>query len=118
MVNNDRNRFLELEKQTRRLLKLPPFGRLAALIVSGEKQALTEKTALLLGQTAPASDQVSVLGPAPAPIFMLRNRCRYRLLLKTSKNVKIQEVVRKWLQQVKIPSGVRVAVDIDPYSFM
>lgn len=118
LVNNDRNRFLELEKQTRRLLKLPPFGRLAALIVSGEKQMLTEKTALLLGQTAPASDQVSVLGPAPAPIFMLRNRCRYRLLLKTSKNIKIQEVVRKWLQQVKIPSGVRVAVDIDPYSFM
>lgn len=49
---------------------------------------------------------------------MLRNRYRYRLLLKTDRTVKIQDVVRQWLQKVKIPAKVRVAVDIDPYSFM
>ncbi len=118
LINNDRSRFLELEKQTRHFLKLPPFGRLAALVVSGENQMRTEKTAVDLGRTAPSSEQVSVLGPAPAPIFMLRNRYRFRLLLKTDKNIKIQEVVRQWLQKVKIPADVRVNVDIDPYSFM
>lgn len=118
LVDNDRGRFLELEKQTRQILKLPPFGRLAALVVSGENQALTEKAAAELGRCGPASDRVSVLGPAPAPIFMLRNRYRYRLLLKTDRTVKIQDVVRQWLQKVKIPAKVRVAVDIDPYSFM
>ena len=118
LVDNDRGRFLELEKQTRQMLKLPPFGRLAALVVSGENQTLTEKAAAELGRCGPASDRVSVLGPAPAPIFMLRNRYRYRLLLKTDRTVKIQDVVRQWLQKVKIPAKVRVAVDIDPYSFM
>lgn len=118
LINNDRSRFLELEKQTRRFLKLPPFGRLAAMVVSGENQMRTEKTAADLGRTAPSSEQVSVLGPAPAPIFMLRNRYRFRLLLKTDKNIKIQEVVRQWLQKIKIPADVRVNVDIDPYSFM
>ncbi len=118
LVDNDRGRFLELEKQTRKLLKLPPFGRLAALVVSGENQMQTEKTATELGKCAPFSDGVSVLGPAPAPLFMLRNRYRYRLLLKTDKNIKIQEIARQWLQKVKIPNKVRVAVDIDPYSFM
>ena len=118
LVDNDRGRFLELEKQTRQMLELPPFGRLAALVVSGENQTLTEKAAAELGRCGPASDRVSVLGPAPAPIFMLRNRYRYRLLLKTDRTVKIQDVVRQWLQKVKIPAKVRVAVDIDPYSFM
>lgn len=118
LVDNDRGRFLELEKQTRQILKLPPFGRLAALVVSGENQTLTEKAAVELGRCGPASDRISVLGPAPAPIFMLRNRYRYRLLLKTDRTVKLQNVVRQWLQKVKIPAKVRVAVDIDPYSFM
>lgn len=118
LVNNDRGRFLELEKQTRKMLKLPPFGKLAAIIVSGESQSSTQKVADDLGKTAPQTDKISVLGPAPAPIFMLRNRYRYRLLLKTDKTIKIQEVVKTWIQKVKIPSKVRVVIDIDPYSFM
>ncbi len=118
LIHNDRSRFLELEKQTRQALKMPPFGRLAALVVSGENQSLTEKTALQLGQSAPQTALISTLGPAPAPIFMLRGKYRYRLLLKTAKNVKIQEIVRIWLSKVKIPSKIRVEVDIDPYSFM
>ncbi len=118
LLDNNRQHFIELEKQSRFVLKLPPFGRLAAVIVSGEDLQKTEQTALKLGYNAPSSDEITVLGPAPAPIFMLRNKYRYRLLLKTTKNIKIQEIVRKWLQQVKIPNKVRVTIDIDPYSFM
>lgn len=118
LVENDAAKFLDLEKKTRRILKMPPFGKLAAVIVSGPRQEEVEKTALWLGQTAPGDAAVSVLGPAPAPIFMLRNKYRYRLLLKTAKNVKIQEVLRCWLSKVKVPSSVRVEVDVDPYSFM
>ena len=118
LVNNDRDRFVELEKQSRRLLGLPPFGRLAALIVSGENLRLTERTAAELGRLAPAGENVSVLGPAPAPIFMLRNRYRYRLLLKTARGIKIQKIAQNWLQRVKIPRQVRVTIDVDPYSFM
>lgn len=117
LVENNREKFLALEKKTRRLFKMPPFGKLAAVIVSGPNQEETEKTALWLGQTAPNNEFVSTLGPAPAPIFMLRNKFRYRLLLKTAKNIRIQDVLRDWLKRIKIPGRVRVEVDIDPYSF-
>lgn len=96
---------------------MPPFGKLAAIIVSGANREVTDKTAAWLGQTAPNNDCITTLGPAPAPIYMLRNKYRYRLLLKTAKNIQIQEVIREWLKKVNIPSSVRVEVDIDPYSF-
>ena len=118
LIHNDRSRFLDLEKQSRKILRMPPFGKLAAIIVSGTNQNVTEKTAILLGQTAPNNDYISTLGPAPAPIYMLRNKYRYRLLLKTSKNIKIQEVIKEWLRKVQAPSNVRIEVDVDPYSFM
>jgi len=118
LVNNDRDKFLELEKQTRQILRMPPFGKLAAIIISGTKQDIVEKIAIRLGQTAPNNNYISTLGPAQAPIFMLRGKYRYRLLLKTDKNIKIQAVLREWLQKVEVPSSVRVEVDIDPYSFM
>lgn len=117
LVANDAEKFLTLEKKTRRILKMPPYGRLASVIVSGAKREDAEKTAILLGQAAFNGAEITTLGPAPAPIFMLRGKYRYRLLLKTGKNVKIQELVREWLKRVKVPGTVRVEVDIDPYSF-
>ena len=117
MVANDRTKFLELEKKTRKILKMPPYGKLAALIISGPNQEETETTAIRLGQCAPNTEHISTLGPAPAPIFMLRNKFRYRLLLKTAKNIKIQSVVKEWMTKVKVPNRVKVEVDIDPYSF-
>ena len=118
LIENNRSRFLELEKQTRKLLKMPPFGRLAALIISGPKKDIVERTAITLGQTAPNNDYISTLGPAQAPIYMLRGKYRYRLLLKTAKNIKIKAVLREWLNKINCPSSVRIEVDIDPYSFM
>ena len=98
LLSNDREEFLALEKKARKMLKLPPYGKLSAIIVSGANQQLTDKIACLLGQTAPQMDGVSVLGPAQAPIYMLRGKYRYRLLLKTTKNIKIQDVLRLWLR--------------------
>lgn len=118
LLHNDRAKFIELEKQSRRILKLPPFGKLAAVIISGSNQEQVEKIAVYLGQSAPNTDMISTLGPAPAPIFMLRGKYRFRLLLKTARSINIQEVLRVWLKRVQIPQGVRVEVDIDPYSFM
>ena len=117
LISNKTDDFYNIEKQTRKILKMPPFGKLAAIIVSGLQKNDVEKTAILLGQYAFNDAKISTLGPAPAPIFVLRNKYRYRLLLKTTKDVKIQDVVRMWLKRVKVPSTVRVEVDIDPYSF-
>lgn len=115
--NSDAQEFYNIEKQTRKILKMPPFGKLASVIISGAKQNETEKFAIMLGQAAFNDDKISTLGPAPAPLYMLRGRYRYRLLLKTAKNIMIQDVLKRWLKRVNIPTSIRVEVDIDPYSF-
>ena len=69
-------------------------------------------------RAAPRGEGIEVLGPAPAPLAILRGRHRYRLLLKAPKDVYIQPVLRRWLRQVRTGSGVRIQIDIDPYSFM
>lgn len=118
LLNNDRESFMNFEKKSRQLLGYPPYGKLAALIISGADQYLTGAVAAEFGKTAPHTDYVSALGPAPAPLFLLRDKYRYRLMLKTAKNINIQQVLAQWLQMVKVPSTVKVEVDIDPYSFM
>ncbi len=118
LLNNDRESFMSFEKKSRQLLGYPPYGKLAALIISGTDQYLTSAVAAEFGKAAPRTDYVSVLGPAPAPLFLLRDKYRYRLMLKTAKNINIQLVLTQWLQMVKVPSTVKVEVDIDPYSFM
>ena len=118
LLKNNREEFLKLEKDSRRILKMPPFGKLAAIVVSGTNQEVTEKTATWLGQLAPNNEYITTLGPAPAPIYMLRNKYRYRLLLKTARNIPIQQLIRDWISKITIPSNVRVSVDVDPYSFM
>ena len=118
LIEQDRDLFMDIEKESRRLLSYPPYGKLASLIISGANQHLTASVAAEFGKTAPHTNYISVLGPAPAQLFMLRDKYRFRLLLKTARNINIQEVLKKWLTMVTVPASVRVEVDIDPYSFM
>ena len=118
LVSGDRDAFLAREAAARRDQAMPPFGRLAALIVSGADEAKVTAVARALGRAAPSGGGLRVLGPAPAPLSLLRGRHRQRLLLKTARSVKIQDPLRAWLAKVKVPSSVRVQVDVDPYSFL
>ncbi|MBR1945489.1 MAG: primosomal protein N' [Alphaproteobacteria bacterium] len=117
MKTGSAEQFLSAEAQSRQMLKMPPFGRLAALIVSGASQEQTQRAAVLLGKTAPSGNGMRVLGPAPAPLALLRGKYRYRLLLQTEKQIKIQQVLRHWLSSVSLPSSIRIQTDVDPYSF-
>lgn len=117
LASSQTEEFLAAETDSRELLGMPPFGRLAALIVSSTKQDHAEKAALLLGRTAPYGAGIRVLGPVPAPLSLLRGKYRYRLLLQTEKGVKIQDILQHWLKLVDLPSDVRIQTDIDPYSF-
>lgn len=118
LINNDRKSFIDFEKDSRRLLNYPPFGKLAAIIISGKNQKNVSKIAAQLGNIAPNNQYISVLGPAPAPLFLLRDNYRFRLLLKTTKNINIQKVLSEWIKMVNIPSSIKVEIDVDPYSFM
>lgn len=117
MQTGNAEQFLNIEAQSREMLKMPPFGRLAGIIVSGSSQERTQQAAMLLGKTAPNGNGVRVLGPAPAPLALLRGKYRYRLLLQTGKQIKIQDVLHRWLSSVSLPSSVRIQTDVDPYSF-
>ncbi|MEK9726019.1 MAG: primosomal protein N', partial [Rhodospirillaceae bacterium] len=117
LAAGDRDKFLAAERDAREATGMPPFGRLVALIVSGADEAAVDEGARALARTAPHNDKIRVLGPAPAPIALLRGRHRRRLLMKTARDVNVQTAVREWFRRARWPKKVRVQVDVDPYSF-
>jgi primosomal protein N' (replication factor Y) len=118
LVAGDAAAFHAAETATRRDLGLPPFGRLAALIVSSEDEGAARAAAQALGAAAPQRAGMEVLGPATAPLAMLRGRYRFRLLVRAGRQVPLSAIVRDWLARVAVPGGVRVVVDVDPYNFV
>ena len=118
LIANDFASFMRREAEARRPGHWPPFGRLAALIVSADSAEAADETARALGRAAPVGEGVTVLGPAPAPLAILRGRHRRRLLLRTRREVAVQPILRAWLAQVQAGRGVRVDVDVDPVSFL
>jgi primosomal protein N' (replication factor Y) len=118
LAAGDRDAFYAAETEARRHAGAPPFGRWAAIIVSSEDEAEAREAAKRIGATRPRLDDVMILGPAPAPLSLLRGRYRYRLLLNARRSAEVQKVIREWLGALSFPQGVRVAVDIDPYSFV
>jgi primosomal protein N' (replication factor Y) len=118
LLNGDLDAFMVSEAESRREGDWPPYGRLAALIVSADSAIMADTVARDLGWAAPRGDGIVVLGPAPAPMSLLRGRHRRRLLLKVRRDVAVQPILRTWLATVKVPRGGRVDVDVDPISFL
>jgi primosomal protein N' (replication factor Y) (superfamily II helicase) len=118
LAHYDAEGFYKAETDQRRDLGMPPFGRLAAVIVSGTGEAQVAAIARALARAAPVIEGVQVLGPAPAPLAMLRGRYRFRLLVHARRSFDVQAMIRGWLGGVEVPGAVRVTVDIDPHSFL
>lgn len=118
LARQDREGFWQTELAVREQTAFPPYGRLAALIVSSRDEGEADRVARMLGRAAPTGDGVDVFGPAPAPLSLLRGRFRRRLLLKTRRDISVQKVLRDWMAGIDIPSQVRLQIDIDPYSFL
>ncbi|MEJ5975463.1 primosomal protein N' [Novosphingobium sp. PS1R-30] len=118
LAKGDRDAFYAAETEARRDAGAPPFGRWAAIIVSSEDEAEARDAARAIGGKAPNLPDVLILGPAPAPMSLLRGRYRYRLLINARRSAEVQKIVREWLGLFDFPQGVRVNVDIDPYSFV
>jgi primosomal protein N' (replication factor Y) len=118
LVSGDAPGFYAAETEARREAAMPPFGRLAAIIISSEDKAEAEAVARRIGQAAPNVEDMAVFGPAPAPLAMLRGRHRQRLLVHAARKLDVQDVIRDWLGALDWSARVRVAVDVDPYSFL
>ncbi len=118
LAAGDQTAFLAAEKAARRAGHWPPYGRLAAVIVSAATAAVADDLAHALARALPATPGVEMFGPAPAPLALLRGRHRRRLLVKARREVALQTLLRAWLAGVPAPRGARIVVDIDPVSFL
>ncbi|MDA8232502.1 MAG: primosomal protein N' [Magnetospirillum sp.] len=118
LVAGERDAFIASEAEARRAAGMPPYGRLAALIVSGPDAAEVEEYCRRLARAAPRADGLVVLGPAPAPLALLRGRHRRRFLVKAKRSIALQPEIRAWIAKVDGGRQIRVKVDVDPYTFL
>ncbi len=119
IISGDREAFLAREIRQRQAALLPPFGRLAALIVSARDKELAELFARDVARHAPPAERIEILGPAEAPLAIIRGRFRWRILIKAPRELDVQAYLRAWLSTLpKPPSDLRLTVDIDPYNFL
>ena len=118
LLTGDRPLFMESEIAARQMLSMPPFGRLASLIISGKNELATLKIAKSLARHAPIIQGVEFLGPVSAPIFQLRGKYRYRILVKSPKQTPLSRILKEWLDKFTPPPSVTIRVDIDPYTFL
>jgi primosomal protein N' (replication factor Y) len=119
LIAGDRNAFYSQEISAREEAGLPPFFRLASLIVSAREGPAAEGHARRLAAAAPREEQVRILGPAEAPLSLVRGRRRWRLLAKSPRGFDLSGYLRDWLAAGPKPKGsVQVIVDVDPQSFL
>jgi primosomal protein N' (replication factor Y) (superfamily II helicase) len=117
LASGDRDAFLEQERAARERVSAPPFGRLAAIILAGTDGDAVRNAGRVLARAAPKARGVKIWGPTPAFYQLLRGRTRERLLVQAERNVDVQAYLHAWLDRVKLATGVRMAVDVDPMSF-
>ena len=119
ILAGDEEGFWSAEAKERQQAGMPPYGRLAGIILSGPDVAAVFDAGnqLALNNKALRDVGAQVFGPAPAPIARVRGRHRVRLLVKADKNVALQRALQVWVSQIKLKGDLRLAVDIDPQSF-
>jgi primosomal protein N' (replication factor Y) len=115
--DNDRDGLLAYEIEERKIAHMPPYGRLASLILSGTDARTLDSYCNALAKSAPRKDGLEVLGPAPAALSMLRGKHRRRFLMKSELDIHPQPLIRDWLDRTPPPKSVKIQIDIDPYSF-
>ena len=121
LAAGDRDSFMQREAAAREVHGLPPFGRLVAVIAAGPSESETLRAASALARAARAEEKtlgIQVLGPAPAPLRLLRGRHRFRLLFKAPRGVLLQPHMTRWLAALDRRARARLQVDIDPHSFL
>lgn len=115
ILDSNRDGFYRVELDNRKMFGDPPFGRWVSILLSGKFENQVISCGQLLVQNVPQEEGVQVLGPAAAPLARLKDRFRYRILIKGNKP--LQGFVKDWLEQVPVPQNIRIDVDVDPQRF-
>lgn len=118
LQNHDKDNFLKAEYEQRQLFNMPPFSKLASITIASHKKDDLLKAASLLAKKIPQNIVgCQILGPSVPPLSKIRGRERKRFLLLAEKNVNRQKIIAQWVLTTKLPSSIRLSIDIDPYSF-
>ena len=119
LIAQDRAAFYDAEIELRERSGYPPFGRLASLLVSAGDKHDAERYARQLAGVAPLHDDVRVLGPAEAPLAVVRGRYRFRILVKSPRAFDMSGYLRDWLSGAPKTKGtLKLEIDVDPQSFL
>jgi len=118
LLSGERDAFLNAEAQARRIAGMPPFARLASVVLSASDPQRLQAAMQSLAASRPHYQGVDIFGPSFAPLGFLRGRHRGRALVRTEKSVDLQAVIAAWIDSATVPPSVRLQVDIDPYSFL
>ena len=117
LAAGDRDAFLAAEGRERERAGMPPYGKLAALILQSTDEMKLDQFCRALAQRAPRYDDIRVLGPAPAPMAFLRGKHRRRFLIRSGRDINMQNYLSEWLSGIKTGSNIQLKIDIDPQSF-
>jgi len=118
LAAGDRERFISAELANREMLGLPPYGKLAGVIISGPDMKKTEDLANKFVSFAPRADGIDILGPSEPPIGRLRGLFRRRILIQSEPTVNLSKYMRVWRARIKMPAKYKLHIDIDPQGFM
>ncbi|QUD86810.1 primosomal protein N' [Phenylobacterium montanum] len=118
LAAQDRDAFVAAEMEARQLSGLPPYGRLAAIILSGPDAAALDAFAQGLAAVAPNAEGIEIYGPADAPLALVRGRRRKRFLIRADRKVDLPAFLAAWRARVRVPGSIRMTIDVDPYSFL
>nr|WP_323733391.1 primosomal protein N' [Candidatus Bandiella woodruffii] len=114
----DYDAFINLEIENRYKAFMPPFSKLAMIRGSASCEHNLHSFMHHIVQLAPLKNEIDILGPSPAPMYKLRNKFRYRIIIRTKKQTNIQSYISQWLDSINVPSSIQLKVDIDPYNFI
>ncbi len=118
LVTGKRDDFIAIETAGRKMNALPPYGRLAALIISSRDKSAVETYVRQMARVMPNVEGIDILGPAPAALAMVRNWHRWRFLIRAPKDARLQPLIRSWLASAPKPAQLKIQIDVDPYSFL
>jgi primosomal protein N' (replication factor Y) len=119
ILDGDEEAFWRAQAEERKMAGVPPYGRMAGIILSGPDLGEVSQAANMMARNAGPLHHIGaqLFGPAPAPIARVRGKHRVRLLVKAEKTAPIQKALRQWSSQMRLPKNVKLQIDIDPQSF-
>jgi primosomal protein N' (replication factor Y) len=118
ILKNDYQGFMENELEIRKKAHMPPFSKIATIMLTATSQAKANEIAKSIARKAPVAKGIKILGPAPTVISKIKGKYRYNILIVCNKNLNLQQYMAKWLQECQVPSYANLKVNIDPYSII